>query len=200
MLGAIDAPTISQRDKITGDDVIGPLEILYEFGELDLVVAQDDSHKPVALIGPYSSFIGNIMSPKASNWKSQKIENNLHLVIESSEPSSGIRWCRTFFLSSGTGDILFSDIQRLRNDLSGVNIGRDQSADDEEDEIEVSIHDITNDSASSFEISVSKRLHGLYLKLCYNLRRVVHEQFLQNSDVLEAGSKVQVDYLFSQYF
>jgi hypothetical protein len=90
-IGSLESTTISQRELITADEAIGPLEVLYEFGEMNAHAPLETANRPVALFGQYSSFIGNTITPKASKWREQKIGHNLHCVVESTEPTCGLR-------------------------------------------------------------------------------------------------------------
>lgn len=207
LLSAMDAPTASQRDRITADDAIGPIDVLYEFGELDAVAPLEKMNRPIMLFGQWTSFIGNVTGPKTAKWRDQLIGNSLHAVVEASEPSSGLRWCRTYFLRHGTEDKLVGEIQFLHDSLSGIPIVEEKQADDDNDYL----HDDTeakrdttpqvynfnlkqhNPSEMQHNVAVLTRMQQLYAKLWFHLRRIVHETFLHHNDVLEAGTDIQVN-------
>ena len=90
-LGGLDTTTVNQRDRMTAEEAISPLEILYEFGEMEAAIPLEQSLKPVLLFGPFSNFIGNAIGPKAAKWKEFYPANSLHAVVESSEPATGLR-------------------------------------------------------------------------------------------------------------
>lgn len=94
-INALESMTISQRERITADEAIGPLDVLYEFGEMNAYAPLETANRPVALFGQYSSFIGNTITPKALKWKEQKIGQNLHCVVESTEPTCGMRYVQS---------------------------------------------------------------------------------------------------------
>lgn len=209
LLSALDAPTVSQRDRITADDAIGSLDVLYEFGELDALAPLEKMNRPVMLFGPYSSYIGNATGPKASKWKDQLVDGSIHGVVESCEPSSGLRWCRTYFLKHGTEDKVVQEVKKLHDELSGITTtlaeeknneeknGSDNENDGENDQIvsasvdyypSIKPHNL-NEIQSS--LAVLNRMQQLYVKLWLHLRRIVHDVFLLHHDVLEAGTEIQ---------
>lgn len=79
---------------LTGD-IAGPLELLYEFGELvrshPSCLPLNDSHRPVVLFGTWTSYIG---TPEQCpmNWQDEVVGYSKHAVIEGSEPSTGLRY------------------------------------------------------------------------------------------------------------
>lgn len=97
-LSGLDTPTISQRDRITADEAVAPLEVLYEFGEMEAAIPLEQCLKPVVLFGPFSNFVGNAIGPKASKWREFLPANSLHAVVESSEPATGLRYFLRIFI------------------------------------------------------------------------------------------------------
>jgi hypothetical protein len=202
-LSILDANTVSQRDRLTADEIISPLDILYEFGEMEAAIPLEKSLKPALLFGPFSNFVGNTMGPKASNWRHFYPANSLHCVVESSEPDTGLRWCRTYFLQQGTSAFLYDEVIRLQSSLSGIHIpttGEEMNETLEETLKELqklSVMSRTHLPSSATQFAL-QRLMTLYVKLWFNLRTLVYETFLTESDVLDAGSLIQV--MFSTLF
>lgn len=206
LLTAMDAPTASQRDRITADDAIGPIDVLYEFGELDAIAPLEKMNRPIMLFGSMTSFIGNVAGPKTAKWRDQLMGDSLHAVLEASEPSSGLRWCRTYFLRHGTEDKLVSEVQFLHDALSGIPVVTEEEKKSEDDDIYLSDEEKSeptpqvynfnlkphNASEIQSTITVLSRMQQLYAKLWFHLRRIVHETFLHHHDVLEAGTEIQV--------
>jgi hypothetical protein len=205
LLSAMDAPTASQRDRISADDAIGPIDVLYEFGELDAVAPLEKMNRPIMLFGNWTSFIGNLSGPKTAKWRDQTMGNSLHAILEASEPCSGLRWCRTYFLRHGTDDKLIGEVQYLHDSLSGIPISSPKDKENDEEgytsdeekkdqssqvyNFNLKHHNLSDIQATC---SVLTRMQNLYVKLWFHLRRIVHHVFLQHHDVLEAGTEVQV--------
>jgi hypothetical protein len=59
-IGILDTITAEQRSRLTADDVIGPLDMLFEFGSIDCAFPPDPSCRPVALFSSDSSILGTI--------------------------------------------------------------------------------------------------------------------------------------------
>lgn len=197
-LSVLDATTVNQRDRLTADEAISPLEVLYEFGEMDAAVALEQSLKPVLLFGPFSNFVGNAVGPKAGKWREFIPANSLHAVVEASEPATGIRWCRTYFLQQGTSSIIYQDALKLQSALSGISIQSLQGENEEEDEqVLEELKTLSSSSSSALTLpstasqSALQRLMSLYVKLWFNLRTLVFETFLQENDVLAAAELIQ---------
>ena len=75
-------------------DAVGPLEMLYEFGELECIsgtVSVQTTHRPVLLFGTQTSSIGAQGGIYPKKWQETTAGENLHTVIEGCEPSTGIR-------------------------------------------------------------------------------------------------------------
>jgi hypothetical protein len=214
LLSAMDAPTAAQRSRITADDAIGPVDVLYEFGELDALTAPEKLTRPVLLFGAMTSFVGNTIGPKTAKWREQTMSESLHAVLEASEPSTGMRWCRTLFLRHGTEDQLAGDVKALHDALSGLPPSRSSSSqfnnDNDNDYNDNNDNDNNNNNPSTTynfnlqpqtasnesqlvaAVAVVNRLQQLYVKLWFHLRRIVHKVFLANHDVLDAGTEIQV--------
>jgi hypothetical protein len=95
------------------------------------------------------------------------------------------RWCRTYFLQRGRA-------------AATVDVSDDLLIGDEDDETAAdhkASEPILSKGALTVDPGVAKsllRLEGLYVKLVLSLRLVVKYAFAKHSDVLEAGTDVQV--------
>ena len=67
LIGLLDPPTADQRARLTAEDVIGPLDMLFEFGELDCAFPVDPNLKPVIFFGPDTVAFGTGKIP--SGWQ-----------------------------------------------------------------------------------------------------------------------------------
>jgi hypothetical protein len=82
------------RLKLTAEEIAAPLDILFEFGELETVFPPDPNMRPLVLLGPYSNGIGAV-SPASSNSAWKRVTASaacLHAVLEVFEPSTGMRY------------------------------------------------------------------------------------------------------------
>lgn len=122
MLLVLHTSLPSQRRKLSADDVIGPLEVMYEFGEIESAGSLDKISPPIVLFGGQTTQVGVLQQAlaKSNAWRDETLDSHLHLVVEGCEPSTGIRFCRTYFLKHGTGDILAQDAKDLQRELSAV--------------------------------------------------------------------------------
>ena len=116
-LNMLDTSTAEQRRNLLADDVMGPLDVLYEFasmeaiseGHTDVVRTSSFSYviygtdnatgsesTPVLLFGAQTALFGATASElgSSSNWRQQRVGNSLHCIVESSEPSIGLRCVR----------------------------------------------------------------------------------------------------------
>lgn len=93
-LAILDTSTAEQRTRITAEDAIGPLDILFEFGEMDAAAgAIDPSTRPVALFGADSVHVGAAMGNYPADWQQRTVGDAAHAVYEGCEPSTGLRCC-----------------------------------------------------------------------------------------------------------
>jgi hypothetical protein len=159
--------------KVTADDLVGSLELLFEFGELHTHFPVDPSLRPVLLLGEETKYIGGDASAsdegKSSdvvlnsygypiNWsKSTVTPDVVHCVLEAAEPSSGIRWCRTYFLQRGR---LAS---RVQLDTLVINDGKNIASAHGDQGATVSTHideydSDNNDEADNEEANLTKLL------------------------------------------
>lgn len=164
VVAILDTETPDQRCRLTADEIIGPLDMLFEFGELDCPFPVDPQLKPIALFGVDSSLIGSSTNIPANEWRSRMVgKKSLLSIIEACEPSTGMRWCRTYFLQRGKS--IFSKNINERLDLS------------------LPVRNSFNENLH--------RLEALYTKLFVGLRTSVKIGFSLHTDVLEAGTFIQ---------
>eukprot|EP01035_Chromulina_nebulosa_P016900 gene16900-22389_t len=186
LIDLLDTKSVDQRIRLSAEVICGPLDMLYEFGELDCIepsnesVLSDPLLKPIVLIGSDTSFLGN---DKVSdiNWRSKIIDKyNLHLVFEGLEPSTGIRFCRTYFLHRGiVAQHLPAAIQSDEND------------DNIETKNPIITLSVGHKQLPTEIVNVINRLTNLYYKLCYGFRIIVKYAFASIIDVLDAGNYIQ---------
>jgi len=148
----------------------------------------DPSTKPIVLFGTDTALLGAIVGPYPIKWRQQIAGRALHVVLEGSEPSTGQRWCRTYFLQHG--QVATSSIASsiTLNDSRGVGIDSKHDDDDNGGSRIGVISYVLNE-----EVTLSiHRLESLYVKLLISLRWMVRTVFSKHSDVLEAGTEIQV--------
>ena len=91
MLGILfNSVSNSQRDDLTADDLVGPLDLLFEFGELDCHFPPDPNLRPRVLIGNAIQKCFGV-SNSLYKYKDEVVGDNLFFLIESCEPSTGLR-------------------------------------------------------------------------------------------------------------
>jgi hypothetical protein len=95
------------------------------------------------------------------------------------------RWCRTYFLQRGRTAATID----ISNDLIDAEDDLDEQGDSKHSDFAAHADGGHVDRAVS---SALLRLEGLYVKLMLGLRLVVKSAFAKHSDVLEAGTEVQV--------
>lgn len=120
MLMVMQSSIPSQRKAITADDVIGPLEVMYEFGEIESAGSLEKISPPIVFFGPHTTQIGVLQQAlaKSDAWRDHTIDRHLHTVFEGCEPSTGMRFCRTYFLKHGTGDLLAREAREFQRSLT----------------------------------------------------------------------------------
>lgn len=91
LISMLDAQTADQRCAVTADEAVGPLAMLFEFGELDRAVPLDPSMTPVLLFGTDSELLGDASALARRKWQSTTAGTNVHAVVEGCEPATGIR-------------------------------------------------------------------------------------------------------------
>ena len=97
MLNVLNTRSSFQRSLLTAEDVLGPLDSLYDFGEMAAVYEPDPTLRPVALFGSDTSLLGscpNFHDVTNLSWRGKTVgeNSNLHVTVEASDPKSGLRW------------------------------------------------------------------------------------------------------------
>jgi hypothetical protein len=93
LISIMDTSLPSQRMKLNADDVLGPLEMMYEFGELESAGSLDKIPPPIVLFGENTIHIGQLHPTfiKSTGWRTLCIDDSLHSVLEGCEPITGMR-------------------------------------------------------------------------------------------------------------
>lgn len=183
-VGVLDTMSADQRARLTIADVLAPLDMLYEFGELHCAEPADPALRPVLLVGNGTCHLGSTrtqlqaMGTSSVKYPDGKVGANCHMVVEACEPSTGMRWCRTHFLHKGRHAAALKDATALVEREEDLMLDQQQ----EEEEIPAVVR----------MREVLSRLDGLYLKLQHCLAWAVKLAFSSNDDVLEAGQFVQL--------
>lgn len=89
LLSILDCPTVSQRQRLTADDILGPLHVLFDFGELEAIGVVESLMRPCLLLGAATNDLAAVSRGEA--WEAATVGDSLHMVVESSEPSTGMR-------------------------------------------------------------------------------------------------------------
>eukprot|EP00981_Chlorochromonas_danica_P008896 scaffold2338_cov184-Ochromonas_danica.AAC.7 len=188
LLGVLDCPTVSQRQRLSADDVLGPLHVLFDFGELEAEGLVESFMKPMILFGASTENLIN--GRKNVDLDTALVSNSIHLVVESSEPSSGLRWCRTYFLASALGSQLLEELQRLQKEMD-VDLQVDE--DEEEDQADVSVGKMSSCDIMLLNAEQQSllRLQRLYVKLWLTMRYLAKKAFTGSSDILAAAGELQ---------
>ena len=168
----------------------------------------DPSTKPIVLFGTDTALLGAIVGPYPTRWRQKTAGRALHVVLEGSEPSTGQRWCRTYFLQHGqvaTTSSIIAHIDRGRRGTGSSSSSNSNSnsrgigVDSKNDHYDAATENDSSIScglisyALSEDVSMSiHRLESLYMKLLISLRWLVKSVFSKHSDVLEAGTEIQV--------
>eukprot|EP01038_Epipyxis_sp_PR26KG_P009383 gene9383-12642_t len=197
-IAMLDTSTADQRMRITAEDVVGPLDIMYEFGEMNSAGTVDPTSRPVALFGADTNEFGVLNGGNYfKGWQRRLANESLHVILEGSEPSTGLRWCRTYFLKHGKCLALLKDVDSLIDDADDT-----MSTEHSEGKFSANIRagsDLLDDQYSSHtnipkELPYSKflnRLESVYIKLWISMRWLAKIAFSKHYDALEAVSYVQ---------
>ena len=107
------APPSYTSSYTTVEDILEPLLLIYEYGEsqvpTELKVVIESSlpsrilHSPFVLAGKDTIQILNTHQNKGHNYDfslDKRIAGQTHVILESYEPYTGIRWCRTYFIDT----------------------------------------------------------------------------------------------------
>ncbi|RYH10737.1 hypothetical protein EON65_39330, partial [archaeon] len=78
MLTILDCPTITQRQRLSAEDIVGPLQVLFEFGELDASGVVENMMRPVVLFGEHTSELGMIGT---CIWERKKSANEIEVKL-----------------------------------------------------------------------------------------------------------------------
>lgn len=184
--GAINS-TAPRNAEVTAEDLLGPFELLFQFGSMHTNFSVNPILRPIILFGVDTSHIGR--PSDAFDWTQHTASHgSLHCVVEACEPSTGIRWCRSYLLHRGRST------HRIHID-SLVSNG-DEEEEQEGDEKQAEDDVIRSSTGSSTSISAVteqglRRLEALYCKLQLALRYAVRCAFTVSSSVLEAASFIQ---------
>lgn len=208
-IALLDTASAEQRSRKTTDDIIGPLEMLFEFGELHCAEPADPNMRPVVLFDAETQSLGLPRPQLPRGWASRTVGSATHVTMEGCEPSTGMRWCRTYLLQRGRCLDFLRDYDALVDESL---LSSEIAPDDDEDEgngdvddneampsVFKTVHRIDKlrkseptQSAVSPEVSrVISRLEALYAKLWLSFRWAVKVAFASFTDVLEAGTFLQ---------
>jgi hypothetical protein len=80
----------SQRDSLSAEEMVSPLDLLFEFGELEARFPPDPALRPRVLLGNAVRKCFGI-SNSSFKWKEETVEKNHFCLVESCEPSTGLR-------------------------------------------------------------------------------------------------------------
>jgi hypothetical protein len=181
--------TADKRGRVTGDDASGPLDLMFDYGEFHAVHNVDPVSRPCVLFGEDTALLGQVSSANSGNepWRSTKAGTSLHCLMEGCEPSTGMRFCRTYFLQRGKALPVLSVLDAL------VGEGKEVDSDTEAEEKGESKtdHTIAATRVPTQTTAVLRRLESLYVKLWQSLRYCVKYAFLTHMDVLDAGQAIQ---------
>lgn len=171
-IGQLETSSVEQRGRLTVDSVLAPLDLLYDFGEMEAPYPVDPSLRPVVLVGSSSTLLGTHTAQYPRDWRDKLIGDNLHVVVEGCEPCGGLRWTRTYFLARGRAVQTVDDVNDLVSE--DANTGSAVWGPRDDDRSALVAH-----------------MEGLYVKLWLGLRWAAQKAFNTYQDVLEAGTEVQ---------
>ena len=87
--------SLEHRNRITSEEIISPLELLYEFGEMESVHGNADPvTRPVLFFDSDSIEFGSAV---INQNKKKVLGNSIYCVIEACEPSVGLRSLIVFY-------------------------------------------------------------------------------------------------------
>ena len=190
-LGIDTTAGVDTAVEVNLEEVLAPLELLFEFGELHTQFPVDPILRPVLLFGADTRYIGDV--PKGKLDVCSVTNTTLHCVVEGFEPSSGMRWCRSYFLHRGKCAHPIQ-IESLVNAKNEVKKGRVDDMDVQED-LDKEILQLTNNVHHNISAVVEqgiRRLEALYIKLYLSLRYSVRYAFSRHDDLMDAAADIQV--------
>jgi hypothetical protein len=80
----------SQRESLSAEEMISPLDLLFEFGELEARFPPDPALRPRVLLGDAVRKCFGI-SNSSFKWKEETVDEKHFCLVESCEPSTGLR-------------------------------------------------------------------------------------------------------------
>lgn len=164
-------------------ELISAMDLLYEFGEMDSAFPVDPTLKPILLHGEKNA----VFDSSSLKWKDEIIDESCFAaIVEASEPSSGLRWCRTYILQKGKLIPKAIDPEALVASLSDL---------DSEENLQYLEPNKSDLDKLDCVKRHSERLEYLYYKLVCGLRLSVHHAFSSFADVLDAGKDIQSNIL-----
>ncbi len=91
MLGILsNCQSIAQRESLNAEELVSPLDLLFEFGELEALYPVDPKLRPRIFVGDTIAKAFGALS-SIMNWKDEIIGDNINFIVESCEPSTGLR-------------------------------------------------------------------------------------------------------------
>jgi hypothetical protein len=189
-LRMIDAETAEQRASTTAEDAVGPLLMLFEFGELDAVSAVDPQMRPVCLFGSSTDGLGDPQFIRKPELMRVTAGKSAHLVVEGCEPATGVRWCRSYFLRRGKSIPYLHDAQDVIADPEQQQQQQQQGRASNTSSANSNSGSLDREQDLAMDPTLL-RMQGLYCTLWLALRILVRKAFAANTDVLEAGQQVQ---------
>jgi hypothetical protein len=185
-VGVLDTGSADLRARLTSSEVLSPLDMLYEFGELHCAEPADPALRPTLLVGNGTCHLGStrtqlqatIGDSSSNKYPENKVNANSHMIVEACEPSTGVRWCRTYMLHKGRHSATLRDAAALV---------------EREEDLLLEAYEKEEEIAAVVSMrEVLTRLDCLYLKLQHCLAWAVRVAFSNHDDVLEAGQFVQL--------
>jgi len=168
-----------QRRSIKAGDIISPLQMLFEFGSLDTAFPVDPVLQPVLYLGAEDSSHALGAAITNQKWNDMTVGSSLSAILEAYEPSTGMRWCRTYFLQRGKCLDKILDPEAL--------VSNEGKEGDESTSIDFP-EGVENTHAKGVVVD---RMEAMHQKLCTSFRYAVSTTFSEHGDVLDAGGAVQ---------
>jgi hypothetical protein len=98
-------------------EIVSPLELYFDYADMQAVFSSNEKLQPYVLIGTETRCLGNYVSMQEIAASTTEREKGPHLILQASDPCSGVQWCRTYFCRSGTAtpDIFDLDADGVAN-------------------------------------------------------------------------------------
>jgi hypothetical protein len=164
MLNILDTRSADQRVRLSMEDCLAPLDILFDFGEIAAGFPVDPELRCTALPGSHSKYFGLGFS-KFETLAGITIGDSPHMILEGCEPSTGMRFCRTYFMSTGRPLPMQRDPESLTDDEANYEVAPKK------------------DEATA-------RLKALYFKLVCTLRWAVRATMAVHSDLFDVANAI----------